>query len=274
MNFKRHEVQEYFEQIVGCLDIQNWKNYKTTLTRISIDLEKKSNLDNCIESDIYSYFHKSLYSFVQALSNIHRNNYSWSIVQLYYSCFYAIRADILLSNHCIIRCSGLYLIENDIGEKFNIFTINKVRGDHQLSIALLKKMHSEYKLTDEILDNELEGCDAYTWMMKHRERSNYQLKNFTDPEIDELFIHTSSYFKRKEISDLIAFYNNSDYTICFDLDHSVLSIPFKKIMQIKNKIKDKYPVNTKENTQHYIYIRKKLMEMGMTKSNFEKLILA
>lgn len=272
MSFKRHDVQEFIEYDLGCLDVNNWKSYQPSLVSFTVDTSKKANLENCIESDAISYFYKSMYSFVQALNNINRNHYSWSIVQLYYSCFYAIRADILLSNHCIVRCSGLYIAEIQVGQKFKSVRINNTRGDHQLAIALLKRLKNEHKLTDDILDIELEGTDAYTWLMKHRERSNYQLKNFADPDIDELFLHLDNYFKTKTLFELFDFYNQSDYSICFDLDHSVLSIPFKKIMQIKDKIDAKYSLSAPENLKHYSYLKSKLLELGLTKENVKNFI--
>ncbi|MBA4277142.1 hypothetical protein [Flavobacterium sp.] len=271
MSFKRHDVQEFIEYDLGCLDLNNWKNYKPGLQIFTVDNIKKTRLENCIESDTKSYFYKSIYSFVQALSNINRNNYNWSIVQLYYSCFYAIRADILLSNHCIVRCGGLYMVENKIGEQFQSIIMN-ARGDHQMAIALLQKLKNEHKLIDEILDVQLEGIDAYSWLMKHRERSNYQMKNFVDPKVDELFQHINYYFKTKTLYDLFDFYNQSDYTICFDLDHSALSIPFKKIMQIKEKIIAKHGLNVSENIKEYQYLKDKLEELGLTKNNVKNFI--
>lgn len=272
MSFKRHDVQEFIEYDLGCFNLTNWKNYQPSLLSFTVDTNKKNQLSNCIESDAISYFYKSIYSFIQALNNIHQNNFNWSIVQLYYCCFYAIRADILLSNHCIVRCSGLYIAENQIGENFKPVRINNTRGDHQLSIALLKKLKNEHKLNDEILDIDLEGTDAYTWLMKHREKTNYQLKNFTDPEIDELFQHLYTYFKTKNLFELFNFYNSADYSICFDLDHSILSIPFKKIMQVKNKINTKYQLNTQENRKHYSYLKNRLLELGLSKNNIKSFI--
>lgn len=272
MNFKRHDVQEFIEYNLGCSDISQWKSYIPSLLTFDIDANKKQQLENCIESDIFSYFYKSVYTFTQALNNIHNKNYNWSVVQLYYSCFYAIRADILLSNYCIVRCSGLYFTENKIGEKFQPFKLNKIRGDHQLSIALLKKLKSNHIIVDDILDNLLEGIDPYTWMMKHRERVNYQLKNFTDPNTYELFNHIDSYFKAMTIFDLLFFYKQSNYNICFDLDHSIISIPFKKIIQIKEKIETKYKFEVFANIKHYKYIINNLTQLGLTSGKIKLLI--
>lgn len=271
-SFKRHDVQEFIEYNLGCIDLEKWKNYLPSLKNFTVDEPKKVSLANCMESDISSYFYKSLYSFVQALGNINRQNYNWSIVQLYYACFYAIRADILLSNHCIVKCNGLYITENKIGEKFDLVKVGNIRGDHQMAIALLKKLKLEHKITDEILDVELEGTDGYTWLMKHRERSNYQSKYFSDPEVDELFHHIENYFKTNTLFDLFDFYKQCDYSICFDLEHSILAIPFKKIMQVKEKIKFKYGLDVSDNLKHYLYLKDKLDELGFTKEKIKSFL--
>lgn len=272
MSFKRHDVQEYIEYSLGCLDLSKWTNYLTSLSALTIDANIKSKLDNCIESDAYSYFYKSIYSFAQALGNINRNNYNWSIVQLYYACFYAIRADILLSDRCIVRCNGLYIIKNAVGQKFELVRFGKLRGDHQMAIALIKSLKIQRALQDEILDVELEGVDAYSWLMKHRERSNYQVKNFTDPQTDGLFNHVEPYFKNRNIFELLSFYNKSNYTICFDLDHSILSIPFKKIAQVKTKLEARYGFNKLDNIKSNQYVKKMFMDLGLSKEDFKKLI--
>lgn len=272
MNFKRHDVQEFIEFNLGCLEVSRWKEYLPSLLSLNVDESIKKKLDNCIESDTYSYLYKSIYTFTQALSNISRRNFNWGIVQLYYSCFYAIRTEILLSNHCIVRCKGLYMVENLIGRKFFQIKFNNITGDHQMAIALLKKLKKEQLIMDEILDTELEGDDAYTWLRKHRERSNYQLKNFSDPETDEIFSHIDQYFKSNEVFELLYFYQTSSYEVCFDIDHSIIAIPFKKIQQVKNKINDKYGFNIWENYKHYLYIRNQLHSLGFDKNKIKQFI--
>lgn len=266
MSSSRHEVQEFIEFKLGCANLLNWTNHKHDLLSFQIDDESRDRLNNCIKSDTYSYFHKAVLSFVQALINIQNSNYNWSIVKLYYCCFYLIRADILLSNYCIVRCGGLYLIKNEVGSTFTPFTQGKIRGDHQMTVALLKKLKNDYSIIDELLDNDLEGSDVYTWLMKHRERSNYQLKDFSDPQIDPLFNHLDNYFKTNNLFDLLSFYKNSNYNISFDLDHAVLSIPFKKILQIKSKIVSKHGtfLCSRQYFNKFFYIRAELSKVSIT----------
>lgn len=275
MSFRRHEVQEYIEFSLGCQELSQWTSYKQKLEEFIIGNIEHAKLTNSIQGDSISYFHKSVYSFVQALGNIKRKNYNWSIVQLYYACFYAIRADILLSGHCTVRCGGLYLIENKVGKKFEPFRIGNVRGDHQMAIALLKKMKNDGKLDDSMLGITLETVDVYTWMMKQREASNYQAKNFSDPRIHDHFSHVDNYFCDDDLISLFQFYNSKNYDICVDIDHAILAIPYKKIIQIKDKIFSTYGSLLfrdlePHNQQQYRYVKERLIEMGMNKKDVIK----
>jgi len=234
-SFKRNDVQVYIENAQNCYDIEKWKECKPKLILWEVKASDMTPLSNCIESDLTSYFFKALESFTQALADIKRGRYSWAVVKLYYSIFYLLRCDILLSNHLIVRCSGLYYLKLNVGNKFLSYNKNNTRGDHQLTISIVKDLHSNGLLLDPILDNKIDAIDAYTWHLSHRERINYQQKNFSEPDVDDVFSHLSQYFIEDRCSELFDFYNTHDYSICFDLDHSILAIPYKKLAQIWRK---------------------------------------
>lgn len=234
-NFKRNDVQVYVENAQNCFEKEKWSSYQQNFLKWEIGSIDVNPLNNCLESDLTSYFFKAFESFSQALIDIRNRKHSWAIVKLYYATFYLLRCDILLSNHIIVRNKGLYYSKINQGNKFILYAKGKVRGDHQLTISLMKDLHNSGKLNDPILDNNLEDVDAYTWLMQNRERINYQQKNFAEPEIDNAFTHIFSYFENSNLVELFEFYNSKDYSVCFDLDHSILSIPYKKLIQIWTK---------------------------------------
>ena len=147
-NFSRNDVQVYVENAQNCYDKERWSNYKQTFESWQISYNDILPLKNCLESDLTSYFFKAFESFSQALIDIKNHKSSWAIVKLYYSTFYLLRCDILLSNHLIIRCKGMYYSEIIQGNQFIPFVKGKVRGDHQLTIALLKDLHDKGKVID------------------------------------------------------------------------------------------------------------------------------
>jgi hypothetical protein len=237
-SFKRNDVQVYIENAQNCFDLENWGSYKNIFTNWEISENDIIPLANCVNSDATSYFFKAFESFIQALIDIHRDKQSWAIVKLYYSLFYLLRCDILLSNFMLVRNGGLYFSQMLKNEKFVQFKKGK-GGDHQLTISLIKDLYFQGKIVDPILDNKIDDNDAYTWFMKNRERINYSQKNFSEPDADICFTHLYNYFKQREVLELFEFYNSKDYSICFDLDHSILSIPYKKLVQVLKKGNEK-----------------------------------
>ena len=236
MNFKRHEVQEFVEYELGCFDLTQWATFKSKLILWEVTDSNIQSLQRCMKSDLNSYYFKALQTFLQAIHEI----------KLYYSTFYMLRCEILLANYMLVRCKSLYYTKVTKGEKLKVFNKNNIRGDHQLTIAFSKKLFDDGEIIDPIFGNQIDDENAYLWLMKNRERVNYQMKDFSDPNHDKILNHIISYFNEEKVSDLLNFYNlNTDYSICFDLDHSILSIPFKKLMQIHKKIKNKIEYNNK-----------------------------
>ena len=189
---------------------------------------------------------------------------------MYYSSFYLIRCDILKSNHITVRCGAFYYGKIEIGQSLIQFRKNKVRGDHQLTIALAEKLHEDGEVFDPILDNKISDMTSYTWLMKNRERVNYQMKNFSDPYSDLITAHFESYFKESKISDLLEFYaRNNDYSVCFDVEHAILSIPFKKLQVIFKFIKDNLSLTDKE-LRKMVDLKRTLENLGVKTNDLEK----
>lgn len=247
MSFKRHDVQEFIEYELGCFDLNQWPTYKSNLELWEVTGNNLQPLGRCMKSDLNSYYFKSVQTFLQAIHEIKQKKYSWAIVKLYYSVFYMLRCDILLANYMLVRCKSLYYTKVENGATLKTFNKNNIRGDHQLTIAFAKKLYDDGEIIDPIFGNQINDENAYLWLMKNRERVNYQMKDFSDPKHDQVLNHIISYFNEEKVSDLLNFYHlNTDYSVCFDLDHSILSIPFKKLLQIHSKIQDKIEYNNKQ----------------------------
>ena len=273
MSFKRNDVQEYIETTLHCYNIEQWTSYKSILEQWEIDASNIVDIQRCAKSDIWSYFLKAFQSFVQAVHEIDNKKYAWSIVKLYYSVFYLLRCEILLSNHIIIRCKTLYYTKIKIGEKPIAFNSNKFKGDHQLTIALEEKLYNSGELSDPILGNKIDDENVYMWFMKHRDRVNYQMKDFSDPYCDPILAHIISYFNRKELIKLFEFYNsNNDYLICFDVDHTILAVPYKKLISVYKRIKTEMII-TSDIRDKIIETNKLLFNMGVSKRDIANLVL-
>lgn len=272
MSFKRNEVQEFIETALTCFDVEKWGSYKGKLEQWRVKLSDVNKLKQCIKSDINSYFIKALQSFSQALCDIENKRYTWSIVKLYYCIFYLLRCEVLLSNHILIRCKSLYYVKVSDGESPVSFNPKGLYGDHQLTIALVEKLYKLAILSDPMLGNKIDGMNVYLWMLKQRERVNYQMKDFADPQCDSILNHIVPYYDDCDLLSLFKFYNSQDCSICFDTDHTILAVPYKKLVSIYNQIKSDIPKD--------LIIHRKIVHsisllgtLGMTKENIKELIV-
>lgn len=270
ISFKRNDVQLYIENAQKCYDVEKWGSYKHIFLKWKIEDKDVNPLKNCRESDITSYFFKAFESFLCAIEDLHYGKQSWAIVKLYYSIFYLLRCDILLSGHLIVRNGALYYTKLKKDESFVAFN-KKAKGDHQLAIELVKELKKNGELSDPILDNLIDDLDPYSWYMHHRERINYSQKNFSEPETDICFVHLESYFKDKKVIDLFKFYDSKDYSICFDTDHSILSIPFKKLKQIIDKSQGEIDLS-RLNSKKVVFHLRELKSFGIKKADLLSLI--
>jgi len=229
MTSNRNISQRYIENKVGCLELSKWSSYKQKVIDLVLDENDERKLKEAVRGDAVSYYKKGLISFCEAVNGISNQRYSWAVVKLYYSVFYFLRSDILLADYLIVRCSSVFFTRVKNGEMLEKFN-SKNRGDHQLTIEFLSKLHKEGKHIDFIQDMEIEGESPYVWMMKQRERINYQSRDFSDPTAQDILVKPASYFVRNADQELFELYKNDTYGLyCSDLDHACLAIPYNKI---------------------------------------------
>ena len=124
---------------------------------------------------------------------------------------------------------------------------------------------------DPMVGNTIDDKNAYMWFMRNRDRVNYQMKDFSDPFCDIALSHVISYFNKKELVKLYQFYNNTDYSICFDTDHTILAIPYKKIISIFQRINSNMIITT-ESKHKLIETNKLLFDLGISIKDIKDLI--
>lgn len=230
MTSKRNATQLYFERKVGCNEIDKWGSYKSKVTDLVLDSLDENKLRGLIIEDAKSYYQKGLISFCEAVYGIKNQRYTWSIVKLYYSTFYLLRADILLSGYYLIRCVSLFYGKAKKSTKLEKFHIPKVRGDHQYTTFFAKKLHEEGKRIDVIQDMLIEDILPYFWLMKQRERVNYQFKEFLDPLVDDILEVPVDYIKTGGEKKLYSLYDNDEHKIyCANEQHACVAIPYNKL---------------------------------------------
>ena len=108
--------------------------------------------------------------------------------------------------------------------------------------------------------------------MKNRERVNYQTKDFSDPYSENVLNHVTTYICEGKIQKLFEFYNQSkNYTIYFDLDHSILAIPYKKLISTYKRIENSLDLTDKYKRK-IISILILMRDLNISKSDLQKLV--
>lgn len=241
MSFKRNDIQEYIETKCGCTDILKWGSYKQSLCKLTLSSEDIANLQEKCITDAISYWLKALYSFTQALEGIKSGNSAWSIVKLYYSTFYSLRCELLINSHIFVRNNSLFCLNLNADTAFKTFTCGKARGDHQLTIAYYSKLVNEKMITDMVLSNNIDDESPYIWLLKQRERVNYQMQSFPDPHIDSLLNKIYDNIKNGKLDIIFNFFDTDKHSIyLFDKEYSMMSIPYYKLKIISHQFKSKH----------------------------------
>lgn len=236
MSFKRNNVQEFIEAKCGCSDLTKWGSYQQNLIQLNLDSGDITLVDSLRKLDAISYWLKALYSYSQGLHGMYKGFSAWSIVKLYYSIFYSLRCELLLNSHLLVRNGSLFKLNIGTDTQFSKYNPGKLRGDHQLTIKLYSDLVANGTIPDVISSNTIDDDSPYNWMLKQRERVNYQMQNFPDPDIDPLLVKTVDAMREAKLEDLLNQLTNSeDNVMLFDVDYSMVAIPSYKLKLLHNE---------------------------------------
>ena len=269
-SFERHGVQRYFENQLGCATLEQWKNNKATLKTYVLTAADAAALSPLLIQDATALYIKALQSFAQALTAFSRNEFAWPIVKMYYSVFYAMRAELYASSVIVIKNGQLFYTTNVAG---NAFTSMQEHGSHQTYIKLRKTFPASVIIRDAMLDNEIEaGVDVYSWMCNNRERVNYHAKHFPDPEPDSVLQKIyDNYVKPRKLTDLLNLYEG-DRLYCFDKDHTSVAVPYHKLRTCKALLSGKVTLGAVEQNK-IANVKSQLMAAGIEQTVIERVLL-
>lgn len=275
MSFKRNDIQEYVESKCGCTDITKWPSYKQKLRELHLSANDVALIKSQIKNDAISYWLKAIHSFTQALEGIYSGNSAWSIVKLYYSVFYCLRGELLSNYRLLIRNQSLFHLDLNTGTQFSEFKSGNIRGDHQLTIGYYLKLVNDGLIIDLVSSNQIDGVNPYEWMLKQRERVNYQMQRFPDPRIDELLDKTYEAIRHKSIDTILKQIDSSfssDGIYLFDKEYSMIAIPFYKL-QILLKHIQKFQLDIPAITMELGRIVNILSNLNISPDVINKIIL-
>ncbi|MDL2399463.1 hypothetical protein [Rhizobium mayense] len=191
---------------------------KFSLTGIHRD-EIRGELANAAAESAFA----AAVTYVEAMAGIKAGTIAWSVVRLYYTCYYCLKA-LAVRNGAVPFNSGKEeMIYNAIENAF----LKGGSSSHHWNWSAMRRVPALKSLWFYSEDSE----NAYAELRSHREDVNYR-HAFPDPEFHNcLASHTSELDKRiREYRDDAAFF----YT--YLADHLALAYPTKMIFHLEQEM--------------------------------------
>ena len=218
IHFDRFRTQEKIEQLLGCYNLENWKDYKFALSTFSTDDTNKDLLLDYLKEDTKDTYFKGIFSLLDALNDLHNGYSSWPVIKIYYSIYYFIRCYLATNNLACIKNNGFFVIPILGGQtkKFN------EKGDHKCLIKAFENFFPKcvWVLNHIVTDNK--PVNIFKWLMEYREIVNYRSRSFSEPDLNYFNIDL------EKLSDWVETYlNDDDYKFCFLKDHCLIAAPVR-----------------------------------------------
>jgi hypothetical protein len=206
----------------------------------------RAKLGDAIIESVYA----AIVSYAEALSSLQKNSISWSVIRLYYSCFYSLRALLLINDIIPFNCRG---------EMFFCISSGKFQrggtSSHHWNWGAIRK----FSQLNAVWFVSVDSQEAYEKLRKHRENINYT-HAFTDPALHSCLIAGESdltkrfrlyrddrefFYTYLENHLAIAYPTKLIFTVEEYLRNSSLSLPSENISHIKElwSMRDRCPGN-------------------------------
>jgi uncharacterized protein (UPF0332 family) len=230
MSFDRFRAQTTCEGFFGCASFDDF--FKLDFETLELDSPKSYAFSNALKEDASDLYFKGLLSLGESLQGFSNKNYSWAIVKGYYSVFYMLRADLALKDIGLVRHKIIYYLVAQSGKK----PITKAKkGEHRSRYQSDHKATINYyidllKSTDTLLTQEIDGLNAYEWLMKKRERINYQERNFNEPGFPNFLEFINEEIEAGNFSKLVQEIIADPFVKTFQTEYAPLAIPIKRAL--------------------------------------------
>ena len=112
------------------------------------------------------------------------------------------------------------------------------------------------------------------WMLKQRERVNYQMQVFPDPRIDRLLEETHKAIVQRKVDVVFNHIDssvNSDGVYLFDKDYSMISIPYYKLQVLLKHIQG-FSIDLSFITAELEHIISVLRHLSISDETIKKLV--
>jgi hypothetical protein len=186
-----------------------------------------AELSNILNVDAIDNFYSGAVSLSDAINGVDHGYFSWATVKLYYSLFYALRAILCLTDHCIFYYgSKPRWILAQAGAR-----ANRTSGTtHKCVLTFYRSRHPQASL----LSQPIEAEDSLDWLLSKRETANYRSYGFEEPRIPSHFEHL---MVRNGIRRALeAYIGDQDGIYAFDPDHAAIALPVRALGILRNEL--------------------------------------
>lgn len=178
-----------------------------------------------LADDSQKLIYSSLLSIAVGLRSLEYGYTTWPTVNLYYSCFYSIRAVLALSGVCLYYEARKPRALECVTGKLPTQPSKAVRGStHKFAFEVFSRLFSNSPLLSQTIDSQ----PPLDWLMTRREDANYNLARFQEPSENPYF----QYVKKASVRKLCLEYLQ-ETSYAFDPDHALLAYPLMVLTHIR-----------------------------------------
>jgi len=205
---------------------------KATVRARAINHLEATSLQASLNSDAADLYYSAWVSFVDAIRGIQVGFYTWSIVKLYYSTFYCFRASLALDGICLFYVNRTH------------YTVRAAAGsqpkscDDPGSHKPILNIFGLQKPTPILFSQTIELQTPSDWLMAKREKANYKLARFEEPDCPSILKFIADIGVRKATE---AYLSQKDFLYVFDPDHAIVAYPLKALEMTGSKMKSFMP---------------------------------
>ena len=215
----------YSHSVYFINSIYNSRNLSTPLSAA-----ERSQLEKSLEIDSKGSLFSAADSLAQGIAHLDKESSSWAIIKLYYSLFYSIRSFLMADGYCIFYNNRKPYILNTIA---NAIPQKRKGTSHEISFELFKQLNSGHYILSQVIDGKI----PFDWYKEKREKFNYKISRFPEPELPEETETIIDYGIRKFCSECTL---NATSILPFLSDYAILGFPLITLTYAVKQYKSKY----------------------------------
>jgi hypothetical protein len=200
---------------------------KNTVRGKSLSQLEVTSLISGLRADAADFYYSGWISFLDALSGISKGFYTWSVVKLYYSVFYSLRASLAIDNVCAFHVNGSpFSVVAQPGQNPMSSTD---RGTHKTVLKTFERNNPNHPLVSQQIDLE----DPVDWIVAKRESANYGDPRFSEPDSRDELEYVAAHGLRKVLAGYVA---EPSLLYVFDPEHAMIAYPLRALQLIGDQV--------------------------------------